>query len=163
MDFLEIGLITKPHGVRGQVKIKPLDFGHFDFLAAKTLNVGGTDYAVLEIFSNNGEFVATLAGVDSVQKANALKNKAVCVARSEVNAGDQIFVADILGKTAVDNNGRVLGRIDDVQNFGTADVIYIKGEKPFLFANIGGIITAVDEKQVTLNAKKLSEVMVYED
>ena len=85
------------------------------------------------------------------------------MARSEVNAGDQIFVADILGKTAVDNNGRVLGRIDDVQNFGAADVIYIKGEKPFLFANIGGIITAVDEKQVTLNAKKLSEVMVYED
>lgn len=164
-NLIEVGIITKPHGFKGQMKVKPLDFGKFNFKSAKCLFVDGIPFEIENITSQKENFLVKFKEINSIDIANKFKNKSVYVKRDLINLNDEYFCADLLGLNLVTEDNVVLGKIEDIQNFGSADVFYITSNKPFLFSNVGGIIKSVnfDEKKVIINKKKLEEVMVYED
>ncbi len=164
-NLIEVGIITKPHGFKGQMKIKPLDFGKFNFKNAKCFFIDGIPFEIEKIVTNNEYYLVKFKEINSIDIANKFKNKSVCVKRDLISLNNEYFCADLIGLDLVTEDGQILGKIDDIQNFGSADVFYIKDNKPFLFSNIGGIITNVnfDENKVIVNKKSLDEVMVYED
>ena len=163
-NLIEVGLISKPHGINGQVKIKSLAFGNFDFKNAKVLFIDKIPYEVENIFQNKDEFVCKFKEISSVENALRLKSKSVCAKRENVQKNkDDYFWQDLIGLNVVDNLGNNLGRVEDIQNFKSADVFYIKGKKPFLFSNKGGIIESVSDGTIVLNKQALEEVICYEN
>lgn len=164
-NLIEVGIITKPQGIRGQVKIKSLAFGNFDFKTAKCLYVDGVPFEVEECFFVKDDVVIKFKEINSIDNANRLKNKSVYAKKDQVINNNGYFCAELLGLTVVTENGESLGVVDDIQNFGSADVFYVKGKKPFLFSNIGGIIKTVnfEEGKIVVSKSALEEVMVYED
>ena len=160
-DYIEVGIVTKPHGVKGLLKIKGLTFGNYNFSKGKTLKINDTCYNVLSVSGTLDEPILELDGL-TLDIAQNLKNKSVFAPRCDTTLKSGYFWVDLIGKNAV-SGGKVLGKIDDIQNFGSADVIFILGEKNFSVASVSGLIDEVNETSVVFNKQKLSEVICYED
>jgi 16S rRNA processing protein RimM len=74
-----------------------------------------------------GEAVISLQGVESRLAAEALKGTSLYIARAALpaTAVEEFYHADLIGLEAQDGEGRVLGRIAAIHNFGAGDVIEI--------------------------------------
>jgi 16S rRNA processing protein RimM len=74
-----------------------------------------------------GEAVMSFEGVESREAAEALKGASLYIARAALpaTAEEEFYHADLIGLEAQDGEGRVLGRIAAIHNFGAGDVIEI--------------------------------------
>ena len=161
--LIEVGLVIKPHGIKGEVKVKNLSFGNFKFKIGESVNIGENEYKISSVGGSGDELILGLAGVD-IAAANMLKNKSIYVPREKIKINDGFLQVDLIGKSLV-SGSKIWGKITDISNFGSADVIFVSGDKNFSFANKGGIINAIDSESdsVYVNEKALKEVICYED
>ena len=75
--------------------------------------------------SKEGEAVIAFEGVNSRDAAQALKGVQLFVARDALPATeeDEFYHADLVGLDARDSEGRSLGKVAAIHNFGASDVI----------------------------------------
>jgi 16S rRNA processing protein RimM len=132
---LIIGRITRPHGVRGEVKVQPeTDFPErFAALRRVLLQRGADDVreAVVESVRRQGETVLLkVAGVDDPGAARALQGVAVAVPWEErvpLPEG-QFYVAEVVGLRVRTEAGEVLGTVAEVLRTPAHDVYRVEGE-----------------------------------
>lgn len=74
-----------------------------------------------------GEAVIVFAGIGDRNAAEALKGTELYVARDALpaTADDEFYHADLIGLEARDHEGRVLGKVSALHNYGASDVIEI--------------------------------------
>jgi len=74
-----------------------------------------------------GEAVMSFSGVTTREAAEALKGTELFIARGALpKPGDEEFYhADLIGLEAQDSEGRILGRVAAVHNYGAGDIIEI--------------------------------------
>jgi 16S rRNA processing protein RimM len=74
-----------------------------------------------------GEAVMSFQGIESREAAEALKGTSLYIARAALPATqeDEFYHADLIGLEAQDGEGRVLGKVAAIHNFGAGDVIEI--------------------------------------
>jgi 16S rRNA processing protein RimM len=125
-----LGRIAGAHGIRGEVLIHtftaaPENIGAYGPLSDKggtrTFNVVGTRVTQKGV-------VARLEGVEDRTAAEALKGAELYIERERLPAAEQgeFYHADLIGLAAVDGEGRVIGEIVAVQNFGAGDLLEIR-------------------------------------
>jgi 16S rRNA processing protein RimM len=75
-----------------------------------------------------GEAVISFAGIASREAAEGLKGTELFIARDALpQTGDEEFYhADLIGLEAQDSEGRVLGKIAALHNFGAGDIVEIQ-------------------------------------
>lgn len=172
MDFVRIGIIAKPQGIRGEIKINSLTEQLERFLDLKEVfledkgqyvkyNVKGTRLAGECAFL----FLEKIYSRDDAEK---LRGKYVCVDRANaiVLPEGRYFIFDIIGCDCVTLSGESLGEIVDVLQPGANDVYVVKGEKgEILIPAVKAFVLDINvkTKKVTVNEKMLEEVAVYED
>ncbi len=168
MEKVSVGEIVKPQGIKGEVKIKLYDPA-FEMGEITSLVVDNTLQKIDE-HRKTGEFLfVKFQGVCAVSDAEKLRGKVVYL--TEQNAKDRLkeneyYVEQLLGFVVKVEN-KIIGKLDDVQNFGSADVYYIASEngKEIMFPLVNGIIKDVNTelKLIQLNKQKFDEVAVFED
>lgn len=139
MDKIEAGKIVNTHGVRGDVKIEVwLDSPEF-LKTFKRVFIGDREYKF------SGSTIAHLGGVDDMNAAMALKGSVISVAREDAHLPEgTYFIQEILGSTVVDEDGNVLGTLDDVME-NPASPIYVIGSR--LIPAVPEFIKAVDPEK----------------
>ena len=163
--LLCVGKVSRPQGVKGELRLNVLMDKISDIVKLSVLYIGGKAYSVSHYTRLNGAYAVKLEGVSSVEEAASFKGLEVFASKETLESlkreGD-FFVADLLGKTAVFENGKVVGTISDVQNYGASDIIFIDSAAAsnLCFANIGGIILSVDEQRVVLDQAEFEKVCV---
>ena len=172
MDYVRIGLVAKPQGIRGEVKINSLTEQLERFLDLKEVfledkgkyehyNVKGTRLAGVCAFL----FLEKIYSRDDAEK---LRGKYVCVERAnaiELPEG-RYFIFDIIGCDCVTTLGKSLGRIVDVLQPGANDVYVVQGPKgEILIPAVKSFVLDIniETKKITVDEKMLEEVAVYED
>lgn len=171
MKSVLIGKIVKPQGLFGELKIKLFDTEPEAFLALKTLRIEGEEKQrnIVSISVRQNFLYAKLSGIDSIEKASLLREKLVYASDEELREGvglDEILVDDILGFDVFLSNKKNIGKLVDVQNFGSADVYFVKNDKNnILFSNVPGVIAEIDvaSKRIIVDKKRFDEVSLYED
>jgi len=165
--YISVGFVRRTQGIKGDVRITALMDNPNDFKKLKSLLVEGEteERKVERVFQVSDGFGLKLEGINLVADAEKIKNKKLYAKREDIDKlknDKDIYIEDILNKLAVLDNGEELGQIFDVQNFGANDIIYINSEKykNLCFANIGGIITKVNEDKVVLNKQEFDKVSV---
>ena len=171
-QYLCIGTITKPQGIRGEVKILPLtdDINRFVRLKKIFFQNGG-DYDEHEVDSarvDDSFAYIKLAGVDDMSAADLLRGKDVFVDRKNAVRlpKGRWFIADLLGCKVQDDAGNEIGVLGDVLQAGGNDVYVVKkGGKTLMFPAIKALLLSVDveNKLIVVDEKRLQEVAVYED
>ena len=131
--YLEAGEIVSTHGVQGEVKILPWADGPEFLLQFDTFYLDGRPYAVRSARVHKTCVLASLEGIDTPEQGMALRGKRVCIDRDEAKLPEgSVFIADLIGCRALDEDGAELGRIEDVLTMPSSDVYVIAGEKRYM-------------------------------
>lgn len=162
-----IGEIIKAQGLKGEIKIKPLtdDIGRYKKL--KQVIVNGLSYDIRSQRILDGYVYLALVGVTDRLKAESLVGADVEIDRiNAVNLPENTyFIVDIIGCEVFTDDGKRLGKIENVYQNGAADVYEIKGEKSIMFPFLNRLIVSIDtdEKKMIVYKDEFSKVAVYED
>lgn len=168
--YLRIGLIARPHGVRGAVKVNPTtdDAGRFKGLKECFLELHGQYSPVrLSVLSAQDDAVLVhIEGCDTPEAAEKLRNGYLCVDRAHAVElpAYTYFVADLMGLEVLDTEGNAYGKITNVYETGANDVYEVAGGKLMLPA-LKKLLHEVDVVggRMVVNSDVLREVGLFED
>lgn len=170
-SYLRIGMIVRPHGVHGAVKLDPLtdDVSRFKGLKVAYIEKNGefTPVEILDAGVREDAVYATLSCSTSREDAEALRGVFLCVDREHTVKLPEgaYFVADIIGCDVVDTEGESFGRVTDVLQTGANDVYVIKGKRTLMLPALRKVLYDVDiiNRRITLDKAVLEEVGLFED
>lgn len=171
-EYLMIGEITKPQGVRGEVKVRPCtcDPGRFEGLDTVYVK-RGEDYAPMNIHVNrlsDDAVFMNVGGVTDRDQAETLRGTMIYIDRAHAVELDEdtTFLCDLYGLKGAVDDGRDLGTLRDVMQPGGNDVYVFEGPLgEVLVPALKSVVLSVDlqEGVMRLDGKRLDEVAVFED
>ncbi len=160
-DLLQVGAITSTHGIRGEVKVFPTtdDVNRFKKLKEVVLDTGKEQLTLqIEGVKFFKQFVILkFKGIDNINDIEKYKGKSLFVTRENAVKlkKDEYFIADMIGSTVEDEEGKVLGTLLDVMQTGANDVYIVEDEngKELLFPAIKQCVLKVDieEKKILVH------------
>jgi len=130
-----IGRVAKPHGVRGVVAIT-LDNPDSDSLFHVSWirlegDGGSTRYEVRRAGpGRKGQVLLTLAGVDTIEAADALRGREVLVDPEQLPAlgESEYWQRDLLDLQAVGEDGQPVGRVIEIVDTAEVPVLVLRGD-----------------------------------
>jgi len=151
LQYLELGRIVGTHGVRGELRVDPWcdTPDYFENFTTVYLGADGTEPATLVRSRPHKNLVlVTLEGVDTMEKAEALRGRILTVDRDAAPLEEgTAFVAELLGCTVkdADDPTKVYGTIRDVFNRGATDVwSIVKDGREYLMPAVDEMIVQTD-------------------
>ncbi len=171
-EYLLLGEIVRPQGIRGEVKVRHYtdDPERFHDLETVFLKRGDAYEAMTVTDSRvqGDDVYLKLEGIDDRNEAEKLRNIQLWVDRENaVELGeDEVFIADILGAKAFDTKGNPVGVLKDVLTPGGVDVFVLKTPRGnLMFPALKEVLLEMnaDEGKLVLDENKLEEVALYED
>lgn len=167
-ERLKIGLIVKPQGVRGELKVQPLTDDINRFARLKETIIDGKTYRVEKAVIGGNAAYITLSGINDRNAAETLRGKFTEVNREAAVplTEGRYFIADIIGCTVVTDNDETVGEVVDVFSART-DIFTVStvDKRVMRFPFLKDLIVDIDteKKRVVVKEKRLKEVSVYED
>ncbi len=148
--YLETGKIVGTHGVKGMVRVQAWsDSGEFlkNFKTFYTDDKGEKSLKVNSVTPHGNVVLIAFKDVDTIEKAEALRNKIIYIDRNDVKLPKgRYFIDDLIGCSVFDaDTNELLGELSDVSQTGANDVWHIKkGDKEYLVPAIDEVIVSVD-------------------
>ena len=163
-NMLPIGLITKPQGIRGEVKVKSYLDDAEGFRLIKRVFLDGEEKKVLSVRTGAGAVFLGLGGVFDRNAAELLRGKELLIPREEApDPGEgRYYIADLLGMRVFSEEGELLGVLKEIRP-SSADVYTIeKDGKEIMFPAVKGLIEKIDlgENKMVVLKKRFEEVAV---
>lgn len=113
--WFRFGKLTRPHGVRGELRLVPHQADDELPPALQRLRVAA-DASILDVLTvrrTNDAYLVRIAGIDNREAADRLRNTDVEVAIADLPALEEgeFYFMELIGLTAVDEEGVELGRV----------------------------------------------------
>ncbi len=158
MKSVLIGQIVNVHGIKGEVKVYPYT-DDVDNLSVKMKKIY-LDENLKEEYKTScrvqkGMLLVKIAGIDTVEKAETLRNKYIYISDSTLEAleEDSYYVKDLIGLEVIDTKtNETFGTLDYVFNTGANDVYEITTKQ-----NTKVYLPAIKQviKKVDIKARKI--------
>lgn len=131
---LEIGQIVNTFGIKGEVKVIPFtnDISRFDYLE-KVYVKKKNDFKLYKVDNvryHKNMVLLKLEGIDNPETAQLLKNAFLEVDREDAIPLEEgtYFIVDLIGLDVYTDEGKLLGKVEDIYNTGSNDIYVIKDE-----------------------------------
>lgn len=130
---LPFGILGRPHGLRGELSLRPFNERAVLPAGLRTILVdrpgGRESRTVVAVRQAAAELLITIEGVASREQAAQLNGCVVRLARHALPppAAGEYYIEDVTGCQVEDQDGRLLGRADGVFWNGAQDVMVVKG------------------------------------
>ena len=157
MKDVEIGMITAPVGIRGEVRVKsyagdPSRFRKIHTVGLKLRGNKGavTDFAIEHVRNSGGMVVLKLEGVDDRNAAELLRSVEVFMDRDDLEKlpAGQHYIRDLIGLDVVlDDTGEKIGKVEDILTDRPQDIYVISrdGGDSFMVPGVPEFIKDIDE------------------
>ncbi len=171
-DYLMIGTVLKPQGVRGECKIKPYaaDVDMFSSWKALYLKDHGayTPVSLKTTRIHEGFVYAFLADCASADDAEAFRGRDLYIDRAHAAPPGEgsVYIADLIGCVAEDEEGNAVGTLTDVLQYGSVDTWVFRTASGTLMAPaLLSVFPQVDPAagKILVCAEKLREVAVRDN
>jgi len=124
-----MGVITKPQGIKGQMRLKyfsamPEDLARY----SRFYDKNGKTWPVRNFAVHSGIPIIMLDGVGDRAQAEQMAGAELFIRRSdlaELEAEDEFYHEDLLGLKAVSEAGEIIGEVSGFFNFGGDDLLEI--------------------------------------
>lgn len=157
-EFLEVGQIVNTFGIKGFVKVYPYtdDITRFDdlkkvYIKNKHQN---KELEIQEVKYHKNMVLIKFKGIDNPEDAENLRNMYILIDRKDSKPleEDTYFIVDLLGLEVYTDEGKLLGKLDDIFNTGSNDIYVVKDElgKQILLPAIKDVI-----KEINMEDKKI--------
>ncbi|CAN5762673.1 MAG: ribosome maturation factor RimM [Rubrobacter sp.] len=129
-DPVVIGVVVAPHGVRGTLRVRALGAGKH-LRKGKEPVVVGVRRRISAVRQTPKGFLLDLEGIESRAGARSLKGQEIVLDRAELDAPEEgeFYVADLVGLTAVDDAGEIVGTVDDTFETAAHEVLVVREEE----------------------------------
>jgi 16S rRNA processing protein RimM len=152
---LEIGRITKPHGLHGEVLVALTTTEQSRLAAGSVLHADGRELVVRAAYPHLRRWIVALEGIDTRQAAESLQGL-VLHAEPKTGADDEdptaLWVHELVGATVVDTGGREWGPVVAVVANPASDLLELESGAlvPLRFV-LGGIETTPGGRYVRVD------------
>ena len=151
-QFLKVGVITSVHGIRGEVKVFPTTDDPRRFKKCKEVWIDpeqGKRRMEIEHVKFFKQFaIIKFKGFENPDEIMPYKGKELYVTRENaVPLGEnEYYIADLIGIQVFDEEGTLLGGLEDVIETGANDVYVVakEGEEELLIPAIKDCVKNVD-------------------
>ena len=132
-QFLQVGVISSTHGIRGEVKVFPTtdDAARFKKLKKVLLDTGKEQ---LELEVQSVKFfkqfvIVKFKGIDNINDIEKYKGKGLFVPREDAVPldEDEYYIADLIGMEVFTEDGR-FGVVKDVMETGANEVYIVDSD-----------------------------------
>ena len=173
-EYFQVGVITQTHGLRGEVKVFPTtdDPARFGQLKEVLLyppedkfgiGTAAQEKPIRTLAIERARFfkqfvILKFRGLDRIEDVENLARCRLCVMRRDAVPleENEYYIADLIGLSVEDEEGRDLGTLTDVLSTGANDVYQItKDGKDHLIPKIPEVVTKIDTDQgkIYINTK----------
>ena len=130
MDFVYVGKIIKPQGIKGEVKIFPSIDIPAIFNGKHKLYIEKRETPIKSATHRLGYAYVMFEEIIDRNMAENYRNKKVYIAKEEFEklAVDDFLVEDLVGMLIYDEKNEYVGQIMDLTNYGFDDIVIIKEE-----------------------------------
>lgn len=147
---IRVATLGAPHGIKGLLRVFPVSDRADLFDVARTFYTGadGEGALSLRLARADGKgFLVEVEGIRDRTAAQSLTGTQLWLERAAFPepAPGEYYHVDLIGLRAVDGQGRAVGTVVGVENFGAGDLLDIKPEAgesfylPFTNANVPDI------------------------
>ncbi|MBE6680518.1 MAG: 16S rRNA processing protein RimM [Ruminococcaceae bacterium] len=150
-EYLECGKIANTHGVRGGLIIESWCDSPEVLAALKTVYTEKSGlYSQVNVIKSSvykGRVLAEIEGVDSLEKAAALKNTVLFAKRDDLPLAEgNFFVQDLIGLTVYEiDTDKVYGKLSDVISGAASDIYEVENERgKFLIPVVSEFVKEID-------------------
>jgi 16S rRNA processing protein RimM len=149
-EFIVIGEITKPHGVRGEMRVKPHTDEPERFTWLEQVYVGEENprlMAVEKARLHQGMILLKLTAVNDRSAADALRGEWLMVPEADALPLEEgeYFLFQLKGLAVVTVDGEALGTLTGVIETGANNVFVVQGEQgELLLPDIEDVVQEID-------------------
>jgi 16S rRNA processing protein RimM len=128
-DPVEIGVVVAGHGVGGTLRVRAIGTGKHLRKGVEPV-LAGARRRICAVRETPKGFLVDVEGVGSREEANSLKGEELLLDRAELDATEEgeFYVADLVGLTALDEAGEVIGTVEDTFETGAHEVLVVHEE-----------------------------------
>ncbi len=155
-----IGKVATAHGIKGDVKVLCYaDDAELLFRESGVFTDETTQKRVVLSFKSEPKhnlFIATMEGVSDRTAAERARNVSFYIDREDLPEADDgaLYHSDLENMSVVTPDGKTLGKVLRVQNFGAGDLLEIQNKGELFFLPYAApYLVSVDEKSrvITMN------------
>ena len=151
-EYIEVGQIVKPQGIKGEVKVIPITDDPLRFEGENIFffEENGAYTPVTARFSRfDGQAVYLfIEGVDDRNAAEKLRGRYLLVDRAHAAqlGEDEYFIVDLIGLNGFDETGKSYGTLTDVTSNGANEIWEVTADdgKKFLLPAVPLIVKRTD-------------------
>ena len=134
VDPVPIGVVVGPHGVRGTLRVRAFGSGRHLREGMEPV-VGGTRRRISASRETPKGFLIDVEGVGSREAARSLKGEELLISRGDLDPPEEgeFYVADLMGLTAIDDSGEVLGEVSDTFETAAHEVLVVRRGRQEIF------------------------------
>lgn len=149
-EFLVVGHIVRPHGVRGDLIVESRSETFRSIQAGGELYLGASEQPerVVSLRAHQGRYILHLEGYEDRDAAEQLRGAEVRIGLPEVEPLPEgvYYRWQIIGLRVIDQAGEGIGSIGDIIETGANDVYVVEraGVQDLLLPAIESVILAVD-------------------
>jgi 16S rRNA processing protein RimM len=156
---IALAAVAGAHGIKGELRLKLFTQSSDNLMRYETVYVGGIERKLESVRPGPAGAVARIEGIADRSAAEALRGSLVEVERSALPPLDpgEYYHADLIGRACVDRDGRELGRVVAVENYGAGDLLEVESQngKTSLIPFKPGI-AELDGEQIVLDPEFLA-------
>jgi 16S rRNA processing protein RimM len=125
---IALAAVAGAHGVRGELRLKLFTDSTENMKRYGTVYVGGVERKLESVRSVPTGAVARVEGIADRSAAEGLRGTLVEVDRSALPPLEEgeYYHADLIGLACADRDGRELGRVVAVENYGAGDLLEVR-------------------------------------
>ena len=151
-DYFRVGVITSPHGLKGEVKVFPTTDDATRFKNLKKCIIR-TKKQEFEVEKNTCKFfknmvILSFKEFTDINQVEGLRQAEIYVSREDAVPlqEDEYYIADVLDMDIVDESDNKLGTLKDVMQTGANDVFVVEtvNEKELLLPVIKDCVLNID-------------------
>jgi len=151
-DYLAVGRVIGPHGVRGEIKVKQLTDFPERFALGALLFVEGEPFQreVVAVRPHKGVMLIKLSGIGDRNAVEILRGKYLFVAREDAMPleEDEYYEDELVGLAVETLEGELLGELVELMWTAANEVYIVNGPRgEILLPAIADVVQEVDVKK----------------
>ena len=151
-EYFEIGQIVNTFGIKGFVKVNPFtdDLERFEELKSVFVvkNKELIEMQIEEVKFHKHLVLVKFKGIEDINMAEKYKGCYIKIKRENARKLPEgtYFIADLIGIKVYDEDGNLLGKVDDIYNNKSTDIYVIKDDlgKQILLPSTKEVIKQID-------------------
>ena len=159
MKLIEVGKVANVRGLKDELKVLSYCDTPEQFEAFETVTIDNKEYTIESVRYFKGMVLLTLGGVDTVEKAQWLKNKMVYADKSYFDdlPEGRYLISDLIGCKVINLDGETVGKLNDIFQTGANDVYEVLTDenKKLLLPAVKEVVREIDIEKKEIRVKLL--------